>query len=1634
MQQELGGRYDLLRPLGAGGMGQVLLAHDRLADREVALKLLAPDLAASPEARLRFREEFLTLRRLHHPRLVEAYDFGTGEDERLFFTMERVPGPSLDDELPLAPERARTLLIQALEGLAHLHAHGVLHGDLKPENLRLDARGDLKLMDLGLAIPVASRPRAIQGTPLYLSPEAARCDRLDGRSDLYALGAVFYHLLAGRPPFEADSPSALLQAHLHRTPVPLDGVPEELASLILALLAKAPHERPASAAMALKHLGLDASDLPPGLLPAPFVGRVEVLERLVAAMQGPLPVQRVLVGPRGMGKSRLLQEVASRLQVAGRMVVSVAMEPAATPLGSLGPLRRKLEALVPPDALADIRRVLDRESEALDPRSAMLARQSAWTELLRAAGDALVLLVDDWQVADEASRSLLVSVSDRKDPQVGLLFATTDPEEGEALGPLQASELAELSARVLGLKEVSPLLATGLMERSGGNPQLVEAILAALVEHGAIPREGDRWRTDKVAWESAHLPRSAEGWLEARCESLSESERALARAFALLRSAQPLARIGTWLGWDELELVEAADGLRQKGMLSEGEGGLRLAQPPMASLLLAGLPAAHEAALHRAVAGGLEALGTPEVAPELAYHLHAAGDHAAAVPYALEGARLLLARYGLHEAERLLDGTLEVAEGGDRSQLLELKGDLLRMRGELAAAEAAYREARSLRRGPKARLETSLALVYQMLSRFEEAAGLARQGATAAAEEGLAAEGARAWTTVSRLHSLMGDMAAAEEAAARGLELAREGGARAFEAEALGLLGYYRVAEPGRAGEAIACLEAALAIRRELGDRVGLNDAYMFLGNAQMSLGRFAEAHETFGRNLALCREIGAARNDEITALLNLAQVASETGALDCAREHLEEAMDMAERAGDRFLGGYALALRGRVRSELGQLAEALEDVAAALARAEELESKYLSLVATTYQAQILLAAGDRLGALEAVRAASTLATDTGISEFDLLLLATQGEAYGQLGDRRRATFTLAGALEQAGATQSLGMLARVRLAQVSVAGGMEARELLTEAKAALASSGMQALAVRAMLREASLLVREGRVHEAAHLYRETHAEAVAKGLTLLAAEAARGLAEWDQAEEAQLVWRSTEAGLARLVETLSAELQEGFRARYMRPLPVAELPEARSDRSMAAVIADFGRMVTGTLSYREVLDRVIDQTLAVTRAERGMIMLVDPDGGLGGLVVRPRLEGDASLMAFSRSFADAALRERRSVWVADAQSDARFAAAKSVMALDLRTVICVPLLVDDAVIGLLYLDQQSINRKFSEADLHLVEGLAGFAALAIANARRFEEAQERTKLLSAIQELSRLVCAQIERPEIEAVVLKEALAVARAAHGALMLGESLAPVRTHGEPREAADLVERARRTGRSATEVDAERASRLALPLASDHRILGVLYLERVGQQPVFTPTEVSVLEAIAAQAAIALDTLAWREQQLVRSTRLEKALQLLDDQRDATKVDELTGLFKPDYLSERLAQEIQEAARYQQPLSLLVLDPERMGELNERFGTETGDAMLRQIAEELAGKCRKTDVLCRLGGDEFAIVMPQTPEAGAEVFSERLRRHLAELAICDDAGTELWSFEAAIAVLEWRAPEGAEAFLERALRALG
>ncbi|MER7171587.1 Stk1 family PASTA domain-containing Ser/Thr kinase [Streptomyces mesophilus] len=262
--RRLGGRYELGQVLGRGGMAEVYLAHDSRLGRTVAVKTLRVDLARDPSFQARFRREAQSAASLNHPAIVAVYD--TGEDyvdgvSIPYIVMEYVDGSTLRELLhsgrKLLPERALEMTVGILQALEYSHRAGIVHRDIKPANVMLTRNGQVKVMDFGIARAMGdsgmtmTQTAAVIGTAQYLSPEQAKGEQVDARSDLYSTGCLLYELLTVRPPFVGDSPVAVAYQHVREEPQPpsvFDGeITPEMDAIVLRALTKDPDYRYQSA-------------------------------------------------------------------------------------------------------------------------------------------------------------------------------------------------------------------------------------------------------------------------------------------------------------------------------------------------------------------------------------------------------------------------------------------------------------------------------------------------------------------------------------------------------------------------------------------------------------------------------------------------------------------------------------------------------------------------------------------------------------------------------------------------------------------------------------------------------------------------------------------------------------------------------------------------------------------------------------------------------------------------------------------------------------------------------------------------------------------------------------------------------------------------------------------------------------------------------------------------------------------------------------------------------------------------------------------------------------------------------------------------------------------------------------------
>jgi serine/threonine protein kinase len=313
------GKYKLLDRIGMGGMGQVFLAEHGTVGRRVAIKVLPPDRAKNEFAKKRFLREARTTGQLDHPNVIKAFDVDADGDVN-FLVLEYVDGASFQEMVtrggPMEPERAAHYLAQGLAGLQYLHDRGLIHRDIKPANLIVDRNGVVKLLDLGLVRVEADAEELTRkedvkflGTADYLAPEqAVDCKTVDGRADVYGLGATGYFLLTGAPPFAGETVAAKLMAHQNGSIRPVHQVkptvPEVLSAVIQKMMAKRPEDRYATPADVIPALSAWSQGPPPPPRPEELPAGKPVGLSTIAATVNPFPSAQIKTGSNRGGNGQ----------------------------------------------------------------------------------------------------------------------------------------------------------------------------------------------------------------------------------------------------------------------------------------------------------------------------------------------------------------------------------------------------------------------------------------------------------------------------------------------------------------------------------------------------------------------------------------------------------------------------------------------------------------------------------------------------------------------------------------------------------------------------------------------------------------------------------------------------------------------------------------------------------------------------------------------------------------------------------------------------------------------------------------------------------------------------------------------------------------------------------------------------------------------------------------------------------------------------------------------------------------------------------------------------------------------------------------------------------------------------------
>lgn len=932
--QVIKGRYQIEDRVAEDRLDAILKATDTHDNRTVVLKLMSPYFSRSAINRL--MSQSAQLMSLDHPNIAKILD--VGQDEELYFIAEEfVPGQDLEhlftsSSEPLSNDQAFDLALSLTLALEYIHSRGVIHGDLRPRNIFLSDE-KLKLTDIGMGHLEAGRnlldTSLLHLSAAYLAPEQILGQTLDARTDLYALGVVFYRLFTGQLPF-TGSDQEIMRAHLDQDPRPPRELNPRLSPslehLILKLLAKNPNNRYVSAEQARnvsKNLLIYAGDTTRQNR-GPLIGRNKELQGLLACWEAAQIGQgqlALVTGEPGIGKTSLIQHVAERV-APPVVLVGGCREPEGGP--AYAPFTQILRAYfetVPPeffDARAhqlisnfirlapEIRQVLPNlpEPPLLEPKQEQLRLMSNLAQFIKRATRERpwLIILEDLQWADHSSLELLRYLSHNLSSMSLLIIGAYQDTEVEVGHPLLET-VRDLSNQAtyhhfplsrLTLSDLSQLLANiwnqpvpkGLVEKiyqhTEGNPFYVEEVAKGLVDDGIIRMQDGMWQFPTL--EDLRLPQTIHEAVWSRIRHLSPDTQALLRQAAVLGQIFELNHLCQMSGLSEWEILEHLDIALERHLIQEAPGGdaLRFSHAEMQYVLYADMGPLRRRMLHRQAGEALERSAQPQpehIADQLAYHFSEANEFERALVFSVQAARQAQTTYGNEAALLWYNRTLEMLKqlGLDEKSsfqpfwLLTHKslGEVLALIGRYDEALTHYESARHIAEVEK-----------PSNNQVSELADLCCQIALV---YGKRSEYETAFKWIEKGLGYLGEAELSHERARLYLV-----GAQSFE-------------QPGKLDQAIEWCQKSLAIAAQLKTRQGqqiMAQAYTRLGSICLLRGYFDLVVHFCNEAIVIYKEISKAAG-QINAYINLGVAYFNQGEWDKASQSYREGLSIARMIGD---------------------------------------------------------------------------------------------------------------------------------------------------------------------------------------------------------------------------------------------------------------------------------------------------------------------------------------------------------------------------------------------------------------------------------------------------------------------------------------------------------------------------------------------------------------------------------------------------------------------------------------------------------------------------------------------------------------------------------------------------------------
>ena len=1032
----LGNRYEITAMLGKGGMGIVYRARDLRLQRDVALKVIRPELLEDPQIAERFRREILLASKITHRNVLRIHDLGES-DGMSYISMAYVEGETLSQRLeregPLSPERTVETAIQLCHALAAAHEAGVVHRDLKPQNILIDRQGQVYVGDFGISRSLESgdtmtQDGAVLGTLHYMAPEQARGETPDHRADIYSLGMVMYRMLLGKLPFDRGSSiTAVLRRVQQDVPdvrTQRADVPPWLSAVVARALRREPAERYQSASELREDLERQSARAARGGLPRPRTlalgaAAVAVLALLVLGLRQGLPLLRAsrkARASRPVAVLAILPTVNATGDAAYDWAGAGVAELLRTDLLQSPELRliegarlgRVLDGMkvdsrsaVRPEVVPSVARLvgadrilattLERDAQGLriDARLETLSGGTvARTESLvtRGAGeDALASLVDE--LSKGVRDDLHVALADDRgaaDQSSGSVEALKRYAEG--LERLRAHDLEQAAQRFTAALDADPQFA------------LARAALAET--------ESAMGRTKEAETESRRAAQDA--------ARLTPHEAARVRALAA-RLSYDLERAELALRDLVAAFPNSAEGWFELGVVQEQREEL-----PQATV-----------SVRRAI----------ELDPAQAQAQFALGRLQAKAGHVAEA----LAQFRTAEAQ-----FLEARDDDGRASVLYGMGNVYSYDSRYDEALRSYDEALALRRklGDRAGTAQVLfgsALVREAQGRVDEAIEQLREVVRLLEQTGERARLAEAHLTLGDFLQGRGRPDEALKAYEDGMTILLDVGDPSGVARALSGVAYTNMVL-GNYAQAGVILKDALEKRRQIGDKLEICISLSEVGTLEQIQGRYEKALEYQQEGLSLSQ---AVRNLEgvVVFSVNLANIDEDRGSYGAALELLARAEQTAREIDEPNLLATSLIYTGSTRGRLGDLDGALQALDAALALARKTDNRQLVAKALAYRSAVLALRGDSASARATAREALDLARETKDHRLQVIARLAAGTA-------ERSTSELEAVAAEAEASKLLPLVApaRLELARLHLGAGRAPRAL-DEARAALAAA-----------------------------------------------------------------------------------------------------------------------------------------------------------------------------------------------------------------------------------------------------------------------------------------------------------------------------------------------------------------------------------------------------------------------------------------------------------------------------------------------------------------------------------------------------------------------------------------------------